>query len=80
MGSAASDLNLERNPCARALSEAAGPSLQQQCNRKGPIAEGDIVVIDQTGGLKCKAVIFAICPRWENGKGLKVSWTLLCLY
>ncbi len=73
MGTAASSLNLEQNPCALALSKAAGPSLQQQCSRKGPIAEGNIAVIENKGNLDCKAVFFAVCSPWNDGKGVEVS-------
>lgn len=74
MGTAASSLNLEQNPCARALKNAAGASLQQECTKRGPVREGDIAVINQTGpwGLKCHAVIFAICSQWNGGKGKEV--------
>ncbi|KAL9974244.1 hypothetical protein ACROYT_G011259 [Oculina patagonica] len=79
VGTAASSLNLEQNPCARALSKAAGPGLQQQCSRKGPIVEGDIAVIDREhkGDLKCQAVFFAVCSPWNNGRGVEVLKRLL---
>lgn len=77
MGTAAPSLNLEQNPCARALSKAAGPSLQQQCTKRGTTAEGDIAVIEQTGKLKCQAVIFAICSQWKDGKGMEVSGVII---
>ena len=73
VGTAASNLNLTQNPCARALSQAAGPSLQQECTNIGHVAVGDIAVISQPGNLQCKAVIFAICSQWDNGKGKKVK-------
>ncbi|KAJ7374848.1 positive regulation of interleukin-4-mediated signaling pathway [Desmophyllum pertusum] len=44
VGTAARNLNLQQNPCARALSQAAGPSLQQECTNIGPVAVGDIAV------------------------------------
>lgn len=73
MGSAASSLNLDLNPCARALKDAAGLNLlQQECSRKGPISVGDIAVIDQTGALSCQTVIFAVCSPWNNGQGKEV--------
>lgn len=73
VGTAASNLNLTQNPCAKALSQAAGPSLQQECTNIGRVAVGDIAVNNQPGNLKCKAVIFAICSDWDNGKGKKVK-------
>ena len=72
VGTAASHLDLTKNPCARSLSEAAGKTLQQQCTEKGPVAEADIAVIDKTGRLKCEAAVFAVCPQWDNGNGKEV--------
>lgn len=73
VGTAPSNLNLTQNSCARALSQAAGPSLQQECTNIGHVAVGEIAVNTQLGNLKCKAVIFAICSEWDNGKGKKVE-------
>ena len=72
VGTAAPDLDLNRNPCARALSEAAGQNLQQQCTKIAPIAEGDIAVVSQTGRLDCQAVTFAVCSQWNGGRGKQV--------
>ncbi|XP_078364642.1 protein mono-ADP-ribosyltransferase PARP14-like isoform X2 [Oculina patagonica] len=77
VGTAASNLNLTQNPCAKALSQAAGPSLQQECTNIGHVAVGDIAVNNKPGNLRCKAVIFAICSEWDNGKGKKVLKRLL---
>ena len=73
VGTAGQDLNLSNNPCARALSEAAGQCLQQQCTNNGPVAEGDITLLSQTGNLNCRAVIFAVCSHWNDGRGKEVS-------
>lgn len=73
VGTAASNLNLTQNPCAKALSQAAGPSLQQECINVESVAVGDIAVITKPGKLKCNAVIFAVCSEWDNGKGKKVK-------
>jgi len=64
---------LNQNPCAKALSQAAGPSLQQECANIGHVAVGDVAVNNQPGNLSCKAVIFAVCSGWANGKGKKVN-------
>jgi len=64
---------LNQNPCAKALSQAAGPSLQQECAKSGRVAVGDVAVNSQPGNLKCKAVIFAVCSEWDSGKGKKVN-------
>ena len=73
VGTAASNLNLTQNPCAKALSQAAGPSLQQECTKIGHVAVGDVAINTKPGNLNCKAVIFAICSEWDNGKGKKVE-------
>ncbi|XP_022791105.1 poly [ADP-ribose] polymerase 14-like [Stylophora pistillata] len=72
VGTAASNLSLSQNPCARALSQRAGPALQRECDNRGHVAVGDIAVVDQPGNLKCQAVFFAVCSEWESGKGKKV--------
>lgn len=77
VGTAASNLNLNQNPCAKALSNAAGPCLQQECMKIGHVAIGDIAVNNQPGNLNCKAVIFAICSEWDSGNGRKVKRYLL---
>ena len=73
VGTAASNLDLKRNPCARALSEGAGGTLQQHCAKIAPVAEGDIAVVNQTGRLNCRAVAFAVCSEWNGGRGKQVS-------
>ena len=54
------------------MSEAAGHTLQQQCSKIGPVAVGDIAVLNQTGNLNCQTVIFAACSSWNNGRGKQV--------
>ena len=73
VGTAAGNLKLDQNPCAMALSKKAGQCLQGECDKKKAVPEGNIAVLQQTGGLKCQAVIFAICADWGNGKGRQVS-------
>ncbi|KAK2554340.1 Protein mono-ADP-ribosyltransferase PARP14 [Acropora cervicornis] len=77
VGTAASNLNLNQNPCARALRDAAGPSLQMECSTIGQVAAGDIAVINSPGNLRCKAVIFAVCCEWDNGGARQVLKDLL---
>ena len=76
VGTAARDLSLSNNPCARALRKEAGEGFQRECTSKSPVAVGDIAVLDQTGKLSCQAVMFAVCSDWDNGKGKKVIYTL----
>ncbi|XP_051478711.1 protein mono-ADP-ribosyltransferase PARP14-like [Apus apus] len=52
---------------AEALSEAAGPELQEECNelvRKNGRLQPGCVVITGAGKLPCKSVIHAVGPRW----------------
>ena len=51
----------------------AGRCLQDECDKKNAVSEGNIAVLRQTGGLNCRAVIFAICSPWGNGKGRQVT-------
>ncbi|KAJ8410632.1 hypothetical protein AAFF_G00195360 [Aldrovandia affinis] len=52
-----------------ALLEAAGPELQEQCDRliaaKGALSPGD-AVITGAGCLPCKHVIHGVCPRFDR--------------
>lgn len=73
VGTAASNLNLDQNSCAKALSQASGPSLQKQCSNIGQVAVGNIAVNNSPGNLRCKAVIFAICCEWSRPGARKES-------
>ncbi|NXO36010.1 PAR14 polymerase, partial [Locustella ochotensis] len=56
---------------ADALSTAAGPTLQEECNelarKLGNLQPGD-AVITRAGKLPCKNVIHAVGPRWNKDK------------
>ena len=67
-----SDLNLTSNASARALSDAAGPMLQQECKAIGNVNTGDIVVTSGAN-LKCKHVFHTSCPGWNQQSGEKVQ-------
>ncbi|XP_068729497.1 protein mono-ADP-ribosyltransferase PARP14-like [Montipora capricornis] len=71
VNSTSSDLNLESNQSAKALSVAAGPTLQQECKAIGQVPQGGIVVTSG-GSLHCKHVFHTNCSQWENGKGEQV--------
>ncbi len=54
---------------AKALSDAAGPKLQNDCNqivKKRKLTTGDAVLLDAGGQLQCKHVILAIGPRYDS--------------
>ena len=71
VNSTSSNLDLSRNASAQALSNAAGPKLQQECTAIGQVQTGGIVVTSG-GNLGCKHVFHTSCAEWENGKGEKV--------
>ena len=79
VGTAASNLNLSHNPCARALSLSAGPGLQQECSTKGQVKVGDIAEVGP-GNLNCRSVYFAVCSQWSGGRGEKVHPAFLTAY
>ncbi|XP_005049680.1 PREDICTED: poly [ADP-ribose] polymerase 14-like [Ficedula albicollis] len=63
---------------AEALSGAAGPALQQECDelvRKHGNLQPGCAVITGAGNLPCKNVIHAVGPRWNE----KESQTCTCL-
>lgn len=72
------DLDLSKNPCAKALGDAAGPGLQQECKGKGQLSIGEMVVTDGYN-LWCKNVFHVAAGHWENGKGEAVCSSVLRL-
>uniref|UniRef100_K7F6P0 Poly [ADP-ribose] polymerase n=1 Tax=Pelodiscus sinensis TaxID=13735 RepID=K7F6P0_PELSI len=64
---------------AEALSQAAGPELQTECDRivqkRGPLQPGRALITD-AGKLPCKQVIHAVGPRWRDHKVEKCMYLL----
>uniref|UniRef100_A0A3Q3IPG4 Macro domain-containing protein n=1 Tax=Monopterus albus TaxID=43700 RepID=A0A3Q3IPG4_MONAL len=62
---------------AQALLNAAGPQLQDECNKiinvRGQLKPGDCVITDAGGRLCCKKVIHAVGPKFNPIKGQKVQ-------
>ena len=62
------------NGLAQALSEAAGPQLQEECDRivkaGGMVLPGS-AVITKAGKLPCRHVIHGVGPRWKGDKVLE---------
>ncbi|XP_032422912.1 protein mono-ADP-ribosyltransferase PARP14-like isoform X2 [Xiphophorus hellerii] len=62
---------------ALALSKAAGPQLQTECDQiisvKGKLRPGDCVVTDAGGMLRCKKVIHAVGPYFDQAKPKKAE-------
>ncbi|XP_028416143.1 protein mono-ADP-ribosyltransferase PARP14-like [Dendronephthya gigantea] len=80
-----SDLNLRKNPCSKAILDAAGSVMKIFCEKwikeKGQVNEGDFAITDGAK-LKCKKVFHVSCPRWTTDQGEKklreVVRKLLC--
>ncbi|XP_055965382.1 protein mono-ADP-ribosyltransferase PARP14-like [Sorex fumeus] len=64
---------------AAALSKAAGPELQRDCDRivkiQGKILPG-FAVVSKAGNLPYDHVIHAVGPRWEKAKAQKCAYVL----
>ncbi|OWK60409.1 Poly [ADP-ribose] polymerase 14 [Lonchura striata] len=64
---------------ADALSRAAGPALQEECDelvrKLGSLQPGD-AVITRAGKLPCKNVIHAVGPRWSAENSAMCMWLL----
>ena len=74
------DLDLTQGGVARALSKAAGPTLQAECKKKAPISPGDIAV---TGGgnLQCRYVFHAVATPYKGHiKQAEKVWVNLLSY
>ncbi|NXV09888.1 PAR14 polymerase, partial [Cettia cetti] len=64
---------------ADALSRAAGPALQEECNelvRKLGNLQPGCAVITGAGNLPCKNVIHAVGPRWNEKESQRCTWLL----
>uniref|UniRef100_A0A8C3R8Q2 Poly [ADP-ribose] polymerase n=1 Tax=Cyanoderma ruficeps TaxID=181631 RepID=A0A8C3R8Q2_9PASS len=64
---------------AEALSRAAGPALQEECDelvRKLGNLQPGRVVITRAGRLPCKNVIHAVGPRWNEKESQRCRWLL----
>ena len=69
MNTSSTDLDLSRNPCARAVSENAGQCLQEECtawveaNGKLPAYS----FAETNGGmLNCERVLHAVCAQYTG--------------
>jgi len=68
-------LDLSQGGLSPVLLEAAGQTLQDECNKKAPIEVGDIAVTSG-GNLKCKYVFHVVGKDFDGhgGKGEKVRY------
>ena len=71
MCSVGSNLNLSIGAIARAMSQAAGPALQDALKnaKKNRLTQGEVDHIEvDSGKLSCKNVVFCVCCPWNDGK------------
>ncbi|NXH34828.1 PAR14 polymerase, partial [Myiagra hebetior] len=64
---------------AGALSKAAGPALQEECDelvRKHGNLQPGCTMMTGAGKLPCKNVIHAVGPRWSKEESQKCTWLL----
>ena len=76
MNTVASDLNLTKNPCSKAILSEAGDKIKQLCEKwikdNGQVKDGDFAMTDGAR-LKCKKVLHVSCPTWTADQGEKVT-------
>ncbi|XP_028392654.1 protein mono-ADP-ribosyltransferase PARP14-like [Dendronephthya gigantea] len=69
-------LNLDSNPCSKALSNEAGPILQTECSKIGKLQPGEVAVT-KGGNLLCDDVYHVVCVQWSEGQGEQVLRTII---
>lgn len=70
MCSVGSNLNLSIGAVARAMSQTAGPALQNALLKKtNTLSPGEVVHTISTGNLHCCYVVFCVCCPWDKGQG-----------
>ncbi|XP_028392657.1 protein mono-ADP-ribosyltransferase PARP14-like [Dendronephthya gigantea] len=70
------NLNLDSNPCSRALSNEAGPTLQAECRKIGKLKLGEVAVT-KAGNLLCDEVYHSVCVQWGEGQGEEVLRSII---
>jgi poly [ADP-ribose] polymerase 10/14/15 len=63
------NMDLTGGAVAQALSKAAGPVLQAECNDKAPIAAGEIAVTGPGNIRRCRCIIHINCPGYDKSGG-----------
>ena len=76
------ELQLDSGAVSKAISQKAGPSMQQECQeyieQYKQLGDGDICVTDATGSLKCRKVFHITAPGNKKAAALKTTVTV-CL-
>ena len=64
-------MDLNANPCGKALLKVAGQGLVNECKKIGSLQAGEMA---STGpaNLKCKRVFHVRSSAWDSGKGTPV--------
>lgn len=80
VNSAIPELNLSKGRASKALLEAAGATIQSECNNCYPngIKSGEVATTG-SGNLKCQAIYHVTLPRWNNQGDERVGWFLFAL-
>lgn len=78
--SVGSNIKLSIGAVARAMSQAAGPKLQDALINatKNHLSQGE-VVHTISGNLPCNHVMFCVCCPWDDGKGDAKQVRYACL-
>jgi poly [ADP-ribose] polymerase 10/14/15 len=72
-------VDLNANPCGKALLKVAGKELMNECQKIGSLKPGEMAV---TGPAKldCRLVCHVRSSHWDNGKGTPVMTIFLAIY
>eukprot|EP00794_Sanderia_malayensis_P007530 gene7532-8367_t len=82
VNTAGGDLNLSKNPCAQAISNAAGKKLQDECDRyvqqNGRLGAWSFASTSAYS-LKCRFVLHAVCEKYDGVPGGQAEQNLKAL-
>ena len=72
VNSTSDKVDLNANPCGKALLEVAGEELVKECKKIGSLQEGEMAST-RPAKLSCKRVYHVFLSSWGKGKGALVS-------
>ena len=78
MNTTGENLKLDSNPCGKALSNEAGPTLQAECTKIGNLQVGQVAAT-KGGNLLCDEVYHVVCVQWNGGEGEQVCYLLITI-
>ena len=80
VNSADPELNLRKGRASKALLDAAGETIQDECNTGYPFGiESGEVAVTGSGNLKCRAIYHVTLPKWNNQGDEKVGCFFVAL-